>query len=195
MSIAVFPKWTYHPSPSLYSKDTCCILYINCMLLHYYKSLDVCMLPIINTIYTTQTRPTVDNIATFNMIIEYAYSDAIFHYFSSGIRIYVESNATYLVLPQVKSWQVGVFYLSKNLYSAYTISSLKINGTILTKYFTIIGNPSPAVKAEACALHYNSKYTMPIRTTFLVKKWSQANPVSLKTNDITASDVTTKIVG
>ena len=92
------------------------------------------------------------------------HPSATIRYYASDMRLYFDSDAAYLVLPNARSRGAGYFSLSDNP-DVNGIPSLKENGPILVKCTTLKNIISSAAKAETGTLFHNGKVAIPIRTT------------------------------
>ena len=70
-----------------------------------------------NEISTKQSSPTEATNEKANMLMDYAYTytDAKIRYYASDMQPYIDSDATYLVLPKARSRGADHFYFSGKL--------------------------------------------------------------------------------
>ena len=68
------------------------------------------------------------------MLMDYSSTcpDVKTRYHASDMKLYIDSDAAYLVLPKVRSRGVGYFYESNKYKNMHTILNPKNNGPILT---------------------------------------------------------------
>ena len=124
--------------PILDKKATKRVQYINGTFLYYVRSIDGCMLPATNNILVTQSNPTSDTNKECAMLMDYAHihPNAVIRYHTSDMRLYIDSDAAYLVMPKERSRGAGYFYLSNNS-TGPDIPRVNPNGSILTQCTTI----------------------------------------------------------
>ena len=82
--------------------------------LYYILGVNSTILITLNKIGGQQSTATTDTETKCAKLIEYlhTYPDAVFRFHASDIIIYIESDATYLVLPKAHSPVTSIFYLS-----------------------------------------------------------------------------------
>ena len=82
--------------------------------LYYARALDYTMLTSLNDIGTSQAKPTEYTKEECQQLMDYAvtYPNTVVRYYASGMILFVDSNAAYLVLPNAKSRIAGYHYLS-----------------------------------------------------------------------------------
>ena len=112
------------------------------------------MLPDINEINSQHAKPTIMTEYKCKTLIDYAaaHSSAKIRYYTSIMVLHVDSDAAYLVLPQVRSRGAGHFYISSNPTSTNIIQSPRDNVPILTELVTLKNGMSSAAEAEAGTL-------------------------------------------
>ena len=123
--------------------------------LYYARSLDSTMLPALNEILSSQAKITQYIKKECQQIIDYSttYLDVYIYYHASNIVLLVDSDATYLVMPNAKSWIDRYFQLNNDL---NRITYPNINGTILIEYKTLKHIVSSAVKVETVGIFHNA---------------------------------------
>ena len=101
------------------------------------------------------------------MLVDYTptYPNTTIRYHESNIHLYIESNATYIVLPNACSRGDGHFYLSNHLHSFATFPNPPPNDPIITKCTTLRNVMTLDTEAETGTLHHNSITAIPIRVT------------------------------
>ena len=82
--------------------------------LYNARAINYPMLPALNEISSTQAKPTEYTKEEYQQLIDYAatYPNVYVQYHASDIVLYVDSDATYLVLPQARSRIAGYFQLN-----------------------------------------------------------------------------------
>ena len=104
------------------------------------------------------------------------------------MRLHVDSDATYLVLPNARSRIAGYYYLSKNITPLSTSPpSIPLNGAILIECKTIRHVVTSAAEAETAGLFYNGQTIISIRQALLDLGHPQP-PTPLKTDSSTSND-------
>ena len=98
------------------------------------------------------------------MLMKYAatHPSAKIRYHANDMRLHVNSDTAYLVLPQARSRGAGNFYLSSNPTSSNIIPSPRDNGPILTECVTLKNVMSSVAEEEAGTLHNHRKTEIPI---------------------------------
>ena len=135
-------------------------------ILYYARAVDPTMLPSLNKIGTTQAKPTKLTKEKLEMPLDYAatYPNAKIRYYASGMILWIESDAAYLVLPNARSRYAGHFYLS-TLPPKGNLTSYKppTNGPIHTECRTIKNVVASAAEAETAGLFGNAQIGIAIR--------------------------------
>ena len=85
-------------------------------------------------------------------------------YYASEIKLYIDSDAAYPVLPKARSRGIDHFDFSDKLENMTSIPKPKLSGPVLTKCATICTIMSSAAEAECGTLFHNSKVAIPVRT-------------------------------
>ena len=82
--------------------------------LYYARAIDNTILPALNKISFMQAKPTENTNKKIQMLLDYlhTYSDTKIRFYRSNMKIYVDSDAAYLVAPKAKSRIAGYFYCS-----------------------------------------------------------------------------------
>ena len=91
------------------------------------------------------------------------YPNIIIRYYASDIKLYIDSNVAYLVLPNTKSQIVGFFYLASTLPNTNELTS---NTSILIICKTLRHMVSLVAKAETEGVFINTQIALPIRYIF-----------------------------
>ena len=105
------------------------------------------MLPVLHKIGTQQANPIKKTMQKCLQLLDYeaTYPNGYFHYHTSAMLLHVDSDEAYLVMPNVRSWVAGYYYLSGN--QTDSISN-NLNGPILINYKTIRNIVVSAAEAE-----------------------------------------------
>ena len=82
--------------------------------LYYARAIDNTILPTLNEIALYQAKPTQHTLQKIQMLFDYlnTYPDAEIRFYASDMKLYVDSDAAYLVAPKAKSRISGYSYLS-----------------------------------------------------------------------------------
>ena len=88
------------------------------------------------------------------MLMDYAhiYPNAGIRYHASNIRLHIDSDVAYLVMPKARSHEAGYLYLSNNS-TGSNIPWVKPNGSILTQFTTIKHVMTSAAEAEPAQIY------------------------------------------
>ena len=131
-------------------------------LLFYSSAVDPSMLPGLNEISTQQVSPSKNTAQKVTQLLDYVstHSDTTIRFHASDMCLHVDTDAAYLVLPQVCSRIAGHFFLSNLPDFKRTIAP---NGPILTKCKTICTVVASAAEAETHGIFYNAQTALPIR--------------------------------
>ena len=137
--------------------------------LYYARALDPTMLSALNEISRIQARPTKDTMAKAKWFLDYAatYPNAIIQYHASKIVLHIDSDTSYLVMPEALSVYAGHFYLSDWPRDKPNFPSTKRNGPIFTTCNTIHNVVSSAAEAETTGTFCNSKEGVTILSSLL----------------------------
>ena len=97
--------------------------------LFYGRVVDNTILSAVNKIVMSQATPTITTIAKTKMLMDYlaTHPTAKIRYYASGMQLYIESDAAYLVCPGAKSRVAGYFHMGRiavPLNPSTTISSV-----------------------------------------------------------------------
>ena len=101
--------------------------------LYYTRSTNACMLPAINEISASQAQPIeyTNKRCTILMDYNHTYPNAVIHYHVIDMRLHIDSDAAYLVMPNARSRGARHFYLSNHPTNPVD-PLIKKNGEILT---------------------------------------------------------------
>ena len=100
-------------SPALNEKDTKYIQSAVGSLLYYARAIDSTMLPALNQIGTQQSAPTINTMKAIKQLFDYAntYKHTNVRFYACDMKLEVDSDAAYLVLPKARSRIAGYFRL------------------------------------------------------------------------------------
>ena len=118
-------------TPLLDKKETKQVQSVVGPFLYYARAVDLTMLPALNEIASKQAKTTEKT----KMLMDYAFThpNAIIRYYTSGMILYIDSDAAYLVMPNVRSRIAGHFFLSGLPPAPPEDPHPKPNGMILTE--------------------------------------------------------------
>ena len=153
--------------------------------LYYARALDSTMLPALNEIASSQSKPTLNTLSKCQRLMDYAatYPNVFIRYHASDMVLHVDSDAAYLVAPKARSRIAGYYYLSDHP-SKTTHPTL--NGAILVECKTLRHVVSSAAEAEIAGVFHNAQTSIPIRH-FLECLNHPQPPTPLKTDNSTAN--------
>ena len=131
-------------------------------LLYYARAIDNTILPAVNTIALSQTKPTNKTIKKVNMLLNYVhtYPNPKVRYYASDMRLHIDSDAAYLIAPKAKSRISGYYYCSKN---TKPNEKVPLNGPILVECKLLQHVVTSAAEAETAALFYNCQNAIHLR--------------------------------
>ena len=129
--------------------------------LYYARALDFTMLTALNDIGTTQAKPTEYTLDETQQLMDYAatYPNVTVRYYASDMKLFVDSNAAYLVLPNAKSRVAGYFYLSS---TPPENESPMVNAPILVICKTLRSVVASVAEAETAGVFLNAQLALPI---------------------------------
>ena len=104
--------------------------------LYYARALDSTMLPALNQIGAQQAKPTQSIMRKVQRLMNHAntYSNAYVRFCASDMKLMIDLDAAYLVLPKVRSRIAGYFRMDNVPTSKY---KYKDNGAILIECHTL----------------------------------------------------------
>ena len=119
--------------------------------LYYGCAVDNTILPALNEIVLMQAAPTEKTNKKIQMLLDYLnyHSNAKVCFYSSDMKLYVDSNAAYLVAPKAKSCIAGFFYCSN------CSSTPPVNGPLHVQCKILRHVVTSAAKAETAGLFFN----------------------------------------
>ena len=134
-------QYTLPPSslPVFDSKGIKRIQSINGTFLYYACAVDPYILPIIDEMSTQQDQLTEDTNDNAHILMDYAnpYPNTIIRYKASNMKLYINSDSVYLVLPKARNRGAGHFYLSNHTPPGISIPHPTTNESILNKWVTL----------------------------------------------------------
>ena len=162
-------KWTvpiygqnrqYAPDPDtsalLPQKDIKRVQRVVGSFLYYARAVDNTILPALNEISATQSKPTLLTNEKINMLLDYlsTYPDAKIRFFASDMVLHIDSDAAYLVAPKARSRIAGYFYCSDK-YEKNTKPTPRLNGPVHIECKTLKHVVASAAEAETGGLFHN----------------------------------------
>ena len=184
-------KVHYAPSDDtsdlLSPKETTHIQRIVGSFLYYARAIDNTTHVAINDLGTTQAKPTKKTNDQAVMLMDYLFThpDAKIRYHASGMQLYIDSDAAYLVAPQAKSRIAGYFYLSDKYTQGSGNPHPQFNGPIHIECQLLKHVVSSAAEAETSAIFLNCKTAIWIKH-MLEALGHQQKIIPLKTDNSTA---------
>ena len=121
------------------------------------------------------------------MLIDYThmYPDAVIRYHASDIQLYINSDAAYIVLPNVRSRSAEHFYISDNYTNMTSTPHTKPNGSSLTECTTLRNFILSVAEDEVSTVHHHGKAAIPVHTA-LYEMGRPQEPTPAKTYNNTA---------
>ena len=173
-------------SPSLDAAGTTYIQSVVGSLLYYSRAVDPTILPALNSIASSQSKPTQLTKSDVSMLLDYCatYPNATIRYYASDMVLHVDSDAAYLVLPNARSRYAGHFYLSNHPPALPQKPNPKPNGPILTECKTIRNIVASAAETETAGVFGNAQQAIVIRRALIELNHPQP-PTPLKTDNST----------
>jgi len=148
-------------SPPLNDKQINFVQQVVGTLLYYARAVDPTMLVALGTIAEQQSKATTNTVKALNQLLNYAatHNNAVIQYKASNMILHVDSDASYISLPEARSRAGGFFYLSDTIQHA---TSPPLNGTIHIISNKLRNVMASAAKAEIGALYKNCQEIMAI---------------------------------
>ena len=127
-------------------------------LLYYARGVDATLLPAVNHIASLQANPTTLIRDAMIRLLQYCarYPDNALVFTACNMRLFIQSDASYLSRPKARSVAGGVFYLGNN-------NASEINGPCLALSTIIPVVVSSVAEAEYAALFINAKEGVALR--------------------------------
>ena len=169
------------------NKSTNIIKSIVGTMLYYARSFDPKMLRVINKISRVRSKPTNFTKEKANILPDYAekYPSVVICYKSSNMVLHVNSDASYLTMPEARSCYAGHFYLSYGTSPRPIKPTPRINGPIHTECKTIYNVLSSAAEAETCGTFNNRKKAIGMRPALITLDHKQLTTPLKTDNSIT----------
>ena len=160
-------------------------------LLYYARAVDSTMLVALNSIASDQASATADTSADVHQLLDYASTNpnAKVRYHASGMRLHVDSDASYLSIKHARSRAGGHFILSDSTPdpSQPPVTPMP-NGTLHAECRTLRNVMASAAEAELGALFHNAQVAEPIRVC--LEEMGHPQPQTpLKTDNSTAAGI------
>ena len=146
-------------SPHLNKEDTTKVQSIIGSLLYYARGIDPTILPALNTLATTQAKPTNTTLKHCHRLLDYVatYPNVAIRYYASDMKLRVDSDAAYLVAPKARSRIAGYFSLGPHFHKP------KPHGPILVECRTLRHVVASSAEAEIAGIFHNAQVAIPIR--------------------------------
>lgn len=180
-------------SPTLPAADINRIQQIVGTLLYYARAVDPTLLVALNSISAQQSAATRNTALALNKLLNYVatHPDAAITYEASDMILHIDSDASYLSLPQARSRAGGYFYLSAASINPFKppTTTPPINGAIHVNCNKLQHVMASAAEAEVGAIFLNCQDAVGIRTLLHELGHPQPN-TPVKTDNATASGLT-----
>ena len=149
------------------------------------------MLVALNTLASEQVAATTDTATKIAHFLDYTHThpDAKIRHYASGMRLHIDSDASYLSVARGRSRAGGHFTLSDATCTpSLPPSKPTPNGTLHTECKTLRNVMASAAKAELGALFHNAQVAGPI-CTCLAEMGHPQPQTPLKTDNSTAAGI------
>ena len=178
-------------TPKLNEKEKTRIQKIVGSFLYYARAIDATILPALSEIATLQAHPTESTKMKANKMLDYlaTHSEAKVRFKASDMILHIDSDAAYLIAPNVKSRIAGYYYLG-NMPSK---NDKSINGAILVECRYLKYVVASAAEAETGGLFHNCQNAIYIRRLLEILGHKQI-PTPIKTDNSTASSFVTDMI-
>ena len=137
-------------------------------LLYYARAVDNTMLVALNCVASEQSAAARATASATNLLLDYAatHPETVIRYHASGMRLHINSDASYLSVRNSRSRAGGLFFLSDNNGNCGTAPTSKPtpNGVLHAECKTLRNVMASAAEAELGALFHNGQVAEPIRT-------------------------------
>ena len=165
-------------------------------LLYYARAIDSTMLVALNSIASEQASATIETTKAVDHLLDYAatHPSATVRYYASGMRLHIDSDASYLSISRARSRAGGHFILSDQTPDpSKPPFNLRPNGTLHAECRTLQNVMASAAEAELGALFHNAQVTEPIRAC--LEELGHPQPQTpLKTDNSTAAGIVTSSI-
>ena len=154
--------------------------------LYYARAIDNTLLPTLNEIALSQAKPTQDTLSKIQMMLDYinTFPNAKIRFLASDMKLYVDSDAAYLVAPKAKSRISGYYYMSD------ITPTPKLNGPVLVECKLLKHVVTSAAEAETAGLFYNAQTAIELKNILSALGHLQS-AVPIKTDNATAASFVT----
>ena len=154
--------------------------------LYFARAIDNTILPAINEIAAKQSKPTQKTLSKIQMLMDYVntYPNPKIRYHASDMKLYIDSDAAYLVADKARSRIAGYYYCSNVDNSPSPKPPL--NGPIHIECKILRHVVTSAAEAETAALFYNCQTAIDIRNMLEALGHPQ-RATAVKTDNSTAS--------
>ena len=171
-------------SKMLNKKETKIIQSITGSLLYYARAIDGTILPALNDIASQQASPTEFTKAKCNRLLDYVatYPNTTVRYRASNMKLHIDSDAAYLVMPKARSRIAGYFNFGQ---PNTTLTQENPNGAVLIECKTLRHVVASAAEAEVGGIFHNAQIALPIRY-MLEQLGHKQDPTPIKTDNSTA---------
>jgi len=153
-------------------------------LLYYDRAIDGTLLPALNTIFASQSKPTQATLQRCHDLLDYVatYPNVFLRYHASDMVLTIDSDAAYLVAPKARSRIAGYFQLNSAKHSNnYVI------GTMLIECKTLRHVVASLAEAESAGIFHNAQVALPIRY-MLTQLGHLQPPTPLKTDNLMSNN-------
>ena len=141
---------------------------------------------------TEQTKGTQNTAKKATHLLDYCatYPDSFLRYRASDMKLYVDSDASYLSAPKARSRVVGHFYLGDKLNEGKTVPDGPVmgNGAIYNEVSILRNVMSSAAETEIAALFKNCKTALVLHNTLEDMGYPQ-HKTPIVTDNITAKNI------
>ena len=160
------------------------------MFLFYARGVDNTILSALNKISMEQNKSTTETQQKYSILMNYLiiHPEATLHYHPRNIKLYIETDSAYLVLPEAQSRVAAYLYLGDKYKTLTKKSSLNEEVHVLCR---IIPNAVfIASKAETEGIYSGTKEVVPIINAFEEMGYSlYSSSVPITTDSITAHGI------
>ena len=158
--------------------------------LFYARAIDNTMLPALNALSASQSKPTASTNKDIIQFLDYAatHPDATIRYHGSDMVLHVHSDASFLCEPNAKSRIGGFYFLSNNSLDPTKppTQQPKLNGALHVECRLLRHIMASAAEAEIGGVFHNCQISVPIRTT-LQELGHPQPPTPIQTDNSTAA--------
>ena len=163
---------------------------INGSFLYYRPAVDPTILTALNEIATQQSKPTMLTEKKVHILMDYlfTYLNAKLQYYRGNMKLQVESDAAYLVLPNAKSRVAGHLYLLA-FHTPNKTYPQKYNAPIHTECNTLKNIVSSAAEVECGGIFHNCIVAIRIRNALEGMSHPQGRTTLVTDNSMATSFV------